>query len=245
MGGYHVTLLPGEARQEADAIVIGDAEPIWAQLLDDARRTVLRPEYDGLGRRVAHAVSALVARFRRKSYQNISLVEFARGCNFKCDFCAITAFHGASQNHRPANEVVAEMERIEVADSSLSTTTSSASRRRPANFAWNWPAKSSLGGPSQHPYRPRRRLLELMVGQRLLWPLDRHGIARPREFARHGQGLEFVAGSYAESLARFRKHGLAVYGTFVFGYDNDDAESIQRRSISPASRNYSSRRSIT
>ena len=29
MGGYHVTLLPEEARQEADAIVVGDAEPIW------------------------------------------------------------------------------------------------------------------------------------------------------------------------------------------------------------------------
>src|ERR1700724_2588761 len=37
MGGYHVTLLPEEAQQEADAIVIGDAEPVWAEMLDDAR----------------------------------------------------------------------------------------------------------------------------------------------------------------------------------------------------------------
>jgi radical SAM superfamily enzyme YgiQ (UPF0313 family) len=37
LGGYHVTLLPEEARREADAIVIGDAEPIWPELLDDAR----------------------------------------------------------------------------------------------------------------------------------------------------------------------------------------------------------------
>src|ERR1700720_4705886 len=37
MGGYHVTLLPEEALAEADAIVIGDAEPIWRQLLDDAQ----------------------------------------------------------------------------------------------------------------------------------------------------------------------------------------------------------------
>ena len=27
MGGYHVTLLPEEARREADAIILGDAEP--------------------------------------------------------------------------------------------------------------------------------------------------------------------------------------------------------------------------
>ena len=30
--------------------------------------------------------------------------------------------------------------------------------------------------------------------------------------------------TYTESLSRLRKHGLAVYGTFVFGYDNDDAD---------------------
>ena len=37
MGGYHVTLLPDEAAREADAIVIGDAEPVWPQVLEDAR----------------------------------------------------------------------------------------------------------------------------------------------------------------------------------------------------------------
>src|SRR5438105_12475638 len=38
MGGYHVTLIPDEGQNEADAIVLGDAEPIWRQLLDDAGR---------------------------------------------------------------------------------------------------------------------------------------------------------------------------------------------------------------
>ena len=37
MGGYHATLLPDEVAAEADAVVVGDAEPIWAELLDDAR----------------------------------------------------------------------------------------------------------------------------------------------------------------------------------------------------------------
>src|SRR4051795_734266 len=37
MGGYPVPLVPDEAAREADALVIGDAEPIWAELLDDAR----------------------------------------------------------------------------------------------------------------------------------------------------------------------------------------------------------------
>src|SRR5437764_8323395 len=51
MGGYHVTLLPEEAQAEADAIIVGDAEPVWARVLDDARRRRLQPRYQGLGRR--------------------------------------------------------------------------------------------------------------------------------------------------------------------------------------------------
>src|SRR3984957_12371183 len=52
MGGYHVTLLPEEAAQEADAIVVGDAEPIWDELLEDAQHHSLKPRYDGRGKRV-------------------------------------------------------------------------------------------------------------------------------------------------------------------------------------------------
>lgn len=43
-----------------------------------------------------------------------------------------------------------------------------------------------------------------------------------------GKSWNLAGGSYADSLARFRKHGLAVYGTFVFGYDNDDRAVVQR-----------------
>src|SRR6516162_2163454 len=51
MGGYHVTLIPEEAAQEADAIVVGDAEPVWQRMLDDACHGSLQPIYDGRGRR--------------------------------------------------------------------------------------------------------------------------------------------------------------------------------------------------
>src|SRR6056297_966155 len=43
-----------------------------------------------------------------------------------------------------------------------------------------------------------------------------------------GKQWNTASGSYAESLQRFRDAGLAVYGTFVFGYDEDTAETIQR-----------------
>jgi radical SAM superfamily enzyme YgiQ (UPF0313 family) len=43
-----------------------------------------------------------------------------------------------------------------------------------------------------------------------------------------GKGWNLAGGGYEASLARFRRHGLAVYGTFVFGYDHDDAAAVRR-----------------
>jgi len=47
LGGIHVTLRPDEAAQHADALVIGDAEAVWRQVVDDARHGRLKPRYVG------------------------------------------------------------------------------------------------------------------------------------------------------------------------------------------------------
>ena len=46
MGGIHPTLLPDEAAEHADAVFIGDAETLWAQVVADADEGRLQPLYD-------------------------------------------------------------------------------------------------------------------------------------------------------------------------------------------------------
>lgn len=229
MGGYHVTLLPEEASQEADAIVVGDAEPVWQQLLDDARHRRLRPIYDGRGRRTLTDVRPRREVFDGKPYQNITLVEFARGCNFKCDFCSITAFHDAGQNHRPARDVVEEMERTGsrrffiVDDNVVSQPAKVRELCReliPLNVSW-------VGQASIH-IAEDRELLDLMVKSGCRGVLIGMESIDPKNLRDMGKGWNLAGGSYADRLRRFRERGLAVYGTFVFGYDNDDRRLIQR-----------------
>jgi len=45
IGGWHASALPDEAKQHADAVVIGEAEEIWPQLLKDVESGKLRPFY--------------------------------------------------------------------------------------------------------------------------------------------------------------------------------------------------------
>jgi radical SAM superfamily enzyme YgiQ (UPF0313 family) len=229
MGGYHVTLVPDEPAQEAGALVLGDAEPIWAELIDDARHHRLKPRYDGRGKRVLSGIRPRREIFKGKRYQNLTLVEFARGCNFRCDFCSITAFHDANQNHRPARDVAEEMERTGsrrffiVDDNVVSQPAKVRELCRelvPLKVGW-------VGQASIH-IAQDEGLLELMVESGCKGVLIGMESLDPANLRDMGKTWNLAGGSYTESLARFRKHGLAVYGTFVFGYDNDDRRVIQQ-----------------
>jgi radical SAM superfamily enzyme YgiQ (UPF0313 family) len=229
MGGYHATLLPDEVAQEADAVVVGDAEPVWAEMLDDARHRRLRRRYNGLGRRSLVGLRPRREVFAGKPYQKITLVEFARGCNFKCDFCSITAFHSASQNHRPAREVAVEMaatgsRRFFIVDDNI---VSQPARARdlcraliPLNVHWVGQASIHIAHDDE--------LLGLMAKSGCMGVLIGMESLDPANLRDMGKDWNLSGGGYAESLRRFRDHGLAVYGTFVFGYDSDDRHLVRR-----------------
>ncbi len=42
------------------------------------------------------------------------------------------------------------------------------------------------------------------------------------------KGFNLMRGGPTEALANFRRHGIRIYGTFIFGYDHDTPETFQR-----------------
>jgi radical SAM superfamily enzyme YgiQ (UPF0313 family) len=223
MGGYHATLIPEEVRRHSDAIVVGDAEPVWPQLMVDARQSRLRPVYDGRSRRELCGIRPQRSIFAGRPYQNITLVEYARGCNFRCDFCSITAFHHAAQNHRPAREVAAEMEetgsrRFFIVDDNIVSQPAKARElcREITPLGVNWVGQASIHIAHDD------ELLEMLAAsgcRGLLIGMESVNESNLRAMCKD---WNLAHSSYANSLRQFRKHGLAVYGTFVFGYDEDD-----------------------
>src|SRR5262245_9401726 len=110
VGGYHPSFLPDEALQYSDAVVIGDAEPVWRNLLDDCRRGRLQPIYQAEQSAVLDGLVVDRRVFEGKRYPRVAAVQYSRGCRYACDFCSIHAFYGSTVRHRPAAEVVADME---------------------------------------------------------------------------------------------------------------------------------------
>ncbi len=129
-GGYHATLVPEEAAGHFDAIVVGDAEGAWEQVLRDfgaGRLRTIYPDRCAALRapcpRVTPSMKAsgelrvpiprrdLLSR-TEKFYVTIHAVQAGRGCNHGCRYCSVTAFHQRTYRHRPLAGVLDELRRI-------------------------------------------------------------------------------------------------------------------------------------
>ncbi|WP_242393110.1 B12-binding domain-containing radical SAM protein [Anaeromyxobacter oryzisoli] len=107
LGGIHVSALPEEAKVHADAIVLGEAETIWARVLADLARGAPEPVYRGdfpelVG--LPHPVTDLWNTKYVYGYFQTS-----RGCPHRCTFCSVHEFFGGRARVRPIAEVVAEV----------------------------------------------------------------------------------------------------------------------------------------
>ncbi|HKB40524.1 MAG TPA: cobalamin-dependent protein [Gemmataceae bacterium] len=94
LGGLHVTACPDEAQLHADAVVIGEGEPVWPRLLADAETDNLRPLYRAeapfdLAEASVPRFDLLGGRTRPRL-----TVQTQRGCPLACEFCAASRLLG-------------------------------------------------------------------------------------------------------------------------------------------------------
>lgn len=121
-GGYHPTFCPGEAAGHFDAIVSGDAEDVWPQVLADIESGRLRKVYgpaagDGLAAPADPVLHTPIPRREllagtARYYVTSNAVQTSRGCIHGCRYCSITAFHHRTQRHRPVADVLADLQTI-------------------------------------------------------------------------------------------------------------------------------------
>ena len=111
LGGLHVSLVPDEACQHADAIVVGGAEGAWPRVVVDAERGQLARVYAGAREGVFEAGLYAPPRFDfldGRAYNRIT-VQTSRGCPRACEFCAASLRITSRFNQKPVDRVMAEI----------------------------------------------------------------------------------------------------------------------------------------
>ncbi len=229
MGGFHPTLAPDDAQEHADSIVIGEAEDLWPQLLSDFQTGTLKPRYEQAKR------PSLAGRFPDRSiygdkaYQPIGLVETARGCRFKCEFCSVAQFYGRTHQQRPVADVVREVSELGQRYIFFTDDNIGVNRERfkelltalvPLKVSWAAQVSIDIAHDDE--------LLCLMRRSGCVCVLIGFETLNPAVLSQMDKAVNAKTEIYESAGAAFRKHGIGVYGTFVFGYDNDGPESFQK-----------------
>ena len=255
MGGAHVSMLPDEALQHVDAIVVGEAEEVWPKLIEDLRRGQMRRIYQGNGF-VNPSSLPLPKRelLNEKFYLPLKLLETTRGCPHHCDFCGVSKFFGFRYRSRPIEEIERELKTIfqksPVMNPVLKKILSSFSKDIPYFLKRRllYIIDSNVAGDR----RFALELISLLKEFDLLWyghapvsiALDQEllkGFSQSRCIAINigfeslstknlqtmGKGFNQPS-RYAEAVKRIHDQGIGIMGTFIVGLDDDDPGVFQR-----------------
>lgn len=229
MGGFHPTLAPDEVAQHADVVAIGDAETIWPQIVADAQRRTLQHRYQANSGSSFLNVTFDRRILRGKAYPPLHLVQWGRGCFHDCDFCAIHAFYQGCRAQRPVADVIAEIQGLKgkyvlFVDDNLFVRHPSFEELLEAliPLRLHWACQISLDVAHNERWLQllaRSGCAAVLIGFESLSQSNLHQMCKDWNHAQH---------DYEAAIQRFYAHGIMVFGTFVFGYDDDTPAAFAR-----------------
>ena len=223
LGGVHVSALPSEALEHADAVIIGEAEGAWEKLLADFAAGAMQSTYRS--EKFCSMERMKIPRrdlLNRKMYTSFNSLQATRGCPFDCDFCAVTGVFGRKFRTRPVEDVLNEIRAFDTRD-----------------FLF---ADDNICGKPDYAKELLRQLIPLNKkwgGQTSIT------IAKDDEllnlYAKSGGRYAFIgietlsqknlqdinkswnkASDYEQAFRKIHRAGINIIGSFIFGLDDDE-----------------------
>lgn len=230
IGGPHATLMPEEVAEHADAVVVGEGELVWPQLLRDFERGDLKRIYRSCELPDLKQMPAPRWDLIKGRAYGRGVTIATRGCPFACEYCSIPQMYQRRMRYRPVGEIVDEI------------------RKMPGRALIFW--DDNIGADRAY----AKELFAAIAPFKRWWTSQcTADVAFDDEFmdlaARSGckalfLGFETIsqsslnsankrhnrAGEYSEIIRRFHAHRIAVQAGVVFGFDHDD-RSIFRSTV--------------
>jgi len=230
MGGPHIWFHPEEAQKHCDAIGIGEAEPIWPQMLSDAAAGKLEKMYRApqmpsiAGLPIPHWHKLDLSRYGR--FKTFSLMS-SRGCPMQCEFCSERLYLGGGFRNRPVQDVVEEI--------------------KATGSKYVFFGDSDFGGKRNHAMQLMEAMIPLKVRWSALWTSflcnddEFMNLAERSGLLHLNMGIESINPAtlkgmnkkfnkverYSEMLANLRKRGISYSLNFIFGWDTEEQGVFQ------------------
>lgn len=227
MGGPHVTYLPDEALEYCDSVVIGEAEGVWRDVIQDYENGTLKEKY------FAEATPEDYATVHQELLNSPpdvvkSFLETTRGCKFHCYFCTIPSISGGRLIKKEPEEIVELLAKVkgkykEIAfiDNNIYADPAYAKRlfvaMKPLGIKWS--ASSSIDIAQNDEVLKLAKesgCRDLLFGYEILE--DSSEKKRGGKFA--------MAEKYVQFTKKTKKMGIDVEARFIFGFDSDSPATL-------------------
>jgi len=227
MGGIHATMCVDEVIERVDSVVTGEAEGIWAHVLDDAKRGALQRRYNG---GLADMNNVPLARHDLlPDKYAFGAIQTTRGCPLSCNFCSVTAFNGAQYRLRPIADVVREFRLMReklvlvVDDNLIGTRSEHITRAKDLfralakeNLRKKWVCQASIN------FADDDELLALAVKSGCRGVFIGFESPTPEGLLELDKKFNLIKGrSFRASVQRIQRHNIFVVGSFIMGLDTD------------------------
>lgn len=227
MGGIHATMRRKEALRRVDSVVTGEAEGVWARVLQDAARGALKPLYAG-GQEDMKMTPPARHDLLPSGYY-FGGIQTTRGCPLNCSFCSVSAFNGRTYRRRTVENVVAEFKLI--GEKHILIVDDNLIGIRRDHVAWakdlframieadlgkKWICQATINmADDEELLRLARRAgcvgafigFESATDEGLAEVHKKYNIQKDRDFR--------------ASVRRIQRHGISVAGSFIMGLDVD------------------------
>jgi radical SAM superfamily enzyme YgiQ (UPF0313 family) len=244
LGGVHPTLLPDEALQYDDSVVVGEAEGVWEQVLADCDNGGMKRIYTQPPPSLERYIPMKFRKDSKKRLFNVLPVMTTRGCPYSCVFCCVSDLYGKKIRHAPIANVVRDIEEsqgkifIFLDDNIIGEP-----RYAKELFKAITPLHIKWVGQASISFVQDTDLMKLAAKSgcgALFFGLESVSVAQLKTMRKSIKDVEKMG----EAVKKIKGLGIHFHASFVFGFDNDtDAvfpdtlEFLQKHKISTASFN--------
>ncbi|MFA5417103.1 MAG: radical SAM protein [Bacteroidales bacterium] len=236
IGGIHVSMLPQEAIKYVDAVVVGEAEDIWEQVILDFEKNRLKQMYVSKLLSMQHSVSPRTDLYHPD--YTFGSVQTSRGCPMKCEFCSVHTFNGSKYRLRPVEHAVKEFietdkDYIYLVDDNFAGYSTTANKHALDFFKGivDKGVSKSWGGSASMNVAKQDELLKYAAasGCKMIFLGIESELIEQIEKSHKKINLQIGVDHYAEVYQAIHQHSIAVMGAFIYGLDNDTPDTIYHR----------------
>lgn len=222
MGGPHVSVLPEEALQYCDSIVIGEAESVWAEVIKDFESKALKKIYHGQPLEDFFSpVNEYYLRLNPRILKRTGIT-ISRGCKYHCDFCA-RPFGGP--RYIAIEQVIGIVKRIkkvsrvpfiEFSENNIFSDPVYAKQLfkelAPLNIRWGAPCSIDIA------FDEEALSLAKQSGCRILF--IGFETIYPNKFEKTSAGKITSTRDYVKAVKKIKSYGIKIIGAFMVGFDH-------------------------